>query len=149
TLEAFKVWGGQIHVVHAFFRTLPVTTQRNWPTLDAVNVPAPGSIEARLRRMEDESAIEKLLLEYGRTLDARDFAAYAALFAAEGEWTGAMGTFRGPAQIQQEMERIFAAATEIPRGGNFHVMSNFIIEVAGDRATATSMFVFYRMEGNT
>lgn len=148
TLEAFKVWGGQIHVVHAFFRTLPVTTQRNWPTLDAINVPAPGSIEARLRRIEDESAIQKLLLEYGRTLDARDFAAYAALFAAEGEWTGAMGTFKGPAQIQQEMERIFAAATDIPRGSNFHVMSNFIIEVAGDQATATSMFVFYRMEGN-
>lgn len=148
TLEAFKVWGGQIHVVHAFFRTLPVTTQRNWPTLDAINVPAPGSIEARLRRIEDESAIQKLLLEYGRTLDARDFAAHAALFAAEGEWTGAMGTFKGPAQIQQEMERIFAAATDIPRGSNFHVMSNFIIEVAGDQATATSMFVFYRMEGN-
>lgn len=31
TFEAFKVWGDEIHVVHAFFRTLPVATQRNWP----------------------------------------------------------------------------------------------------------------------
>ena len=31
TFEAFKVWGDEIHVVHAFFRPLPVATQRNWP----------------------------------------------------------------------------------------------------------------------
>lgn len=31
TFEAFKVWGDEIHVVQAFFRTLPVSTQRNWP----------------------------------------------------------------------------------------------------------------------
>lgn len=148
TLEAFKVWGAQIHVVHAFFRTLPVATQRNWPTLDAGDVPAPGHIEARLRRMEDEEAIGKLLLEYGRTLDARDFAAYAGLFAAEGEWKGAMGTFKGPQQIRAEMERIFAAATDIPKGQNFHAMSNFNITVQGERATAQSVFVFYQMEGN-
>lgn len=30
TFEAFKVWGNEIHVVQAFFRTLPVSTQRNW-----------------------------------------------------------------------------------------------------------------------
>jgi 3-phenylpropionate/cinnamic acid dioxygenase small subunit len=105
-------------------------------------------IEARLQRLEDEAAIGKLLLEYGRTLDARDFAAYAALFAADGEWKGAMGTFKGPRQIQSEMERIFAGATDIPKGQNFHAMSNFRISVAGDRATATSNFVFYTMDGN-
>jgi hypothetical protein len=148
TLEAFKVWGAQIHVVHAYFRTLPASTQRNWPTLDSANLPAPGAVEARLRRMEDEAAIENLLLEYGRTLDARDFAAYGALFAAEGEWKGAMGTFKGPKVIQAEMERIFAGATDIPKGKNFHAMSNFDITVQGDRATAKSMFVFYTMDGN-
>jgi hypothetical protein len=30
TFEAFKIWGNEIHVVKAFFRTLPVATQRNW-----------------------------------------------------------------------------------------------------------------------
>jgi hypothetical protein len=34
TFEAFKVWGNEIHVVNAFFRTLPVATQRNWPGSD-------------------------------------------------------------------------------------------------------------------
>lgn len=105
-------------------------------------------VEARLRRVEDEAAIQRLLLEYGRTLDARDFAAYSALFAADGEWKGAMGTYKGPQQIRTEMERVFSAATDIPKGQNFHAMSDFRISVQGDRATATSHFVFYTMEGS-
>lgn len=114
--------------------------------------PAPDSgtsgLQARLAHLEDVRAIERLLLEYGRTLDARDFAAYSALFAPEGQWRGALGTFTGPAEIQAAMERIFAGATDIPKGSNFHVMSNFIIDVQGEQATASSWFVFHRMEGN-
>jgi SnoaL-like domain len=107
---------------------------------------APPAIEARLRLIEDQMAIERLLKEYGRTLDARDFAAYAALFAHDGEWKGALGTYRGPAAIQAAMEKIFTdAAADIPKGRNFHVMSNFIIDVHGDRATARSTFIFYKM----
>jgi ketosteroid isomerase-like protein len=105
-----------------------------------------GGIETRMKRMEDEKAIERLLLEYGRTLDQRDFAAYAALFAKDGEWKGALGSYKGPAAIQAAMEKTFAAAAgDIPKGSNFHVMSNFIIEVQGDRATADSMFIFYKL----
>jgi uncharacterized protein (TIGR02246 family) len=104
---------------------------------------------ARLQRMEDEQAIERLLQEYGRTLDNRDFAAYSKLFAENGEWKGGLGSYKGPATIQAAMEKIFANAnTDIPRGKNFHVMSNFIIDVQGDRATARSLFVFYQMDGN-
>lgn len=114
----------------------------------ATNPGPQAGIEARLQRLEDQQAIAALLLEYGRTLDARDFAAYAALFAADGEWKGALGTFRGPKDIQAAMERIFAGATDIPKGQNFHAMSNFVIDVQGDRATARSHFVFYRMDGN-
>lgn len=34
TFEAFKVWGDEIHVVHAFFPTLPVETEREWEPSD-------------------------------------------------------------------------------------------------------------------
>jgi hypothetical protein len=34
TFEAFKVWGGQIHVINAFFRTQAKETQRGWPAAD-------------------------------------------------------------------------------------------------------------------
>jgi hypothetical protein len=36
TFEAFKVWGGQIHSINAFFRGLPISTSRFWPTTDPV-----------------------------------------------------------------------------------------------------------------
>jgi len=34
TFEGFKVWGGEIHSVNAFFRTLPKDTQRGWPSAE-------------------------------------------------------------------------------------------------------------------
>ena len=34
TFESFKVWGDEIHVVHAFFPTLPAETTRGWPSSD-------------------------------------------------------------------------------------------------------------------
>ncbi len=37
TFEAFKVWGGQIHAINAFFRPLPVATARYWPSADPVH----------------------------------------------------------------------------------------------------------------
>jgi 3-phenylpropionate/cinnamic acid dioxygenase small subunit len=110
---------------------------------------APASLETRLQLLEDQKAIERLLVEYGRSLDNRDFAAYSQLFAANGEWKGALGSYRGPAAIRAAMEKIFAdAATDIPKGRNFHVMSNFLIDIHGDRATAKSTFIFYKLNGN-
>ncbi len=110
---------------------------------------APSPLEARIQLTEDRIAIEHLLMEYGRTLDNRDFAAYSQLFAENGEWKGALGTYKGPVAIQTAMEKIFTdAAADIPKGRNFHVMSNFDIKVQGDRATASSMFIFYKMEGS-
>jgi hypothetical protein len=36
TYEAFKVWGGQIHSINAFFLGLPISTARFWPSSDPV-----------------------------------------------------------------------------------------------------------------
>jgi hypothetical protein len=36
TFEAFKVWGGEIHSINAFFKGLPLSTSRWWPTTDPV-----------------------------------------------------------------------------------------------------------------
>jgi hypothetical protein len=36
TFEAFKVWGGQIHAINAFFKPMPVGTGRFWPSSDPV-----------------------------------------------------------------------------------------------------------------
>src|SRR5689334_11766490 len=109
-----------------------------------------GTLEARVKLIEDHMAIERLLMEYGRALDNRDFTTYSHLFAANGEWIGqgGLGPFKGPAAIQAGMEKAFnAAATDIPKGMNFHLLTNAIIDVKGDRATAISKWVFVRMQG--
>ncbi|HEX6993617.1 MAG TPA: hypothetical protein VF339_05660 [Gammaproteobacteria bacterium] len=36
TFEAFKVWGDQIHSINAFFKGLPISTARFWPSSDPV-----------------------------------------------------------------------------------------------------------------
>ena len=34
TFEAFKIWGGQIHAINAFFGFLPKETERGWPAAE-------------------------------------------------------------------------------------------------------------------
>ncbi len=99
-----------------------------------------------MRLIEDRQTIERMLLDYGHFLDRRDFAAYARMFAAQGEWVGGTGTFRGPAAIQAGMEKTFGGAkppTGLP--GNFHILTNARIDIDGDKATALSKWTFVRM----
>src|SRR6476646_6374803 len=42
----------------------------------AVHAQSRGDAASRIQRLEDRADIERLLLEYGRSLDARDFKAY-------------------------------------------------------------------------
>jgi uncharacterized protein (TIGR02246 family) len=97
------------------------------------------SLAARIQRLEDVEEIQGVLLDYGRYLDARDFAAYSRLFAKDGEWVGGFGTVQGPAAIQAFMEKNIPGPN---RGNTFHVLSNFRIEVHGDTATAWSRWTF-------
>jgi len=97
------------------------------------------SDSARIKRLEDIQEIQTLLLDYGRTLDARDFKAYSLLFARDGVWSGGMGTVQGPAAIQGFMEKAIPGPNAVH---NFHILSNFVIDVTGDKATAWSRWMF-------
>jgi uncharacterized protein (TIGR02246 family) len=100
-----------------------------------------ASVASRLQRFEDKEEIQNLLLDYGRHLDNRDFAAYSKLFAKDGEWVGGFGTVTGgPAGIQAFMEK--AMGTQPNRAKNYHLLSNFVITVNGDTATAWSRWAF-------
>jgi len=97
------------------------------------------SIDARVQRLEDIEEIRRVLTDYGRFLDARDFAAYSHLFAKDGEWVGGMGTVKGPAAIQAFMEKNIPGPNTTH---NYHLLSNFEIDVHGDTATAWSRWAF-------
>jgi len=97
------------------------------------------SLAARVQRLEDMEEIRNVLIDYGRYLDARDFAAYSRLFAKDGEWAGGLGTVQGPAAIQAFMEKNIPGPN---RGNTYHLLTNFEVEVHGDTATAWSRWTF-------
>jgi len=97
------------------------------------------SLAVRLQRLEDIQEIQVLLLNYGRYLDAHNFAAYSQLFAKDGEWAGGFGSVKGPAAIQAFMEKNIPGQNT---GHTFHLLSNFIIDVHGDTATAWSRWTY-------
>lgn len=102
--------------------------------------PGDDSVLARLRALEDREEIRLLLLDYGRHLDNRDLKAYASLFAIDGEWVGGFGTVKGRDAIQAFMEKNMGTGPN--RANNYHLLSNFVIEVKGDTATAWSRWAF-------
>lgn len=107
------------------------------------------SIEARLQRLEDREDIRQLLMDYGRFLDQRDFAAFSQLFAEkEGEWIGGMGSAKSPQAIRKLMEDTIGKDTMKVSAPNRHVFTNEIITVNGDRANATTKWMFV-VQGET
>lgn len=105
-----------------------------------------ASLEAKVRVLEDHIEIEHLLMEYGKALDHRDFATFARLFAPDGEWSGNIGTFKGPAAIRAAMEKAFnVRGTGSAPPASFHLLTNVMIDVHGDRAVATSRWTFVRI----
>lgn len=98
------------------------------------------SLAARVQRMEDIDEIRTVLVNYGRFLDAHDFAAYGRLFAKNGEWIGGFGTVKGPSEIEAFM--IKNIGTPGKPSETYHLLTNFIIDVHGDNATAWSRWNF-------
>ena len=115
----------------------------------ALACPAPTAaqdtaVEQRLERLEAESQIRRVLVEYGKFLDAKDFAAYAALFAEAGVWHGGFGSFTGPAAIEAMLiENLGAPEPGFVNKSNFHMMTGPLIEVEGDKATVESKYLFW------
>ncbi len=93
------------------------------------------SLEQRVERIEAESAIRRVLIEYGKFLDAKDYHAYAGLFAKDGVWQGGFGTFAGPAAIEKMLvDNMGAPGPGFVNKANFHMLTNPVIAIDGDRA---------------
>ena len=102
------------------------------------------SVESRLRELEDREEIRQLLVDYGRTIDQRDFGAFSGLFAKNAEYIGGGGTeaVRGPAAIAKSLEDIIRQNPTGFRSPSFHLFANEILQVNGDEATSSSKGIF-------
>jgi uncharacterized protein (TIGR02246 family) len=92
-------------------------------------------LETRLRRLEDLDEIRQLFIDYGQLLDRGDFAAYAQLFAEDGElMIGPMGRAKGRQEIETMMSKVGGS------GGSLHIISSPVVQLDGDRATSHVMW---------
>lgn len=96
-------------------------------------------------RSEDRAEIHALLVDYGRTLDARDFDGFAALFATDGVYVAggpAAAPLSGPA-AGEAMRRTFAENALGFAEPNYHLVFNETVAFTGpDSASASSQSLY-------
>jgi SnoaL-like protein len=100
-------------------------------------------LKAQVQEVQDRLEIQQLLIEYGHLLDTHDLVGYSNLFAKEGEWIGGFGRAKGPKAILAMMDKYIGTAPfDIKSVKGFHLLTNMIVHVHGDRATAWSRIVY-------
>ena len=95
--------------------------------------------------LEAKDAIRELMATYAQALDACRFADVAACFASDGEWTTDYGAARGPAEIEAFIRGIVPVKGEGPQ--RKHYITNTIIKVDGETASAVSDYLIVREDG--
>jgi uncharacterized protein (TIGR02246 family) len=96
--------------------------------------------------LEAKDAIRELMAAYAQALDACRFADVAACFAPDGEWTTDYGAARGPAEIEAFIRGIVPVKGEGPQ--RKHYITNIIVAVDGDTASAVSDYLIVRESDN-
>lgn len=99
------------------------------------------------RYARDRAEIDDLLSRYLFALDWQDPELYGDVFAPDGVLIWAGGTVNGRAAIVQELrnaraadERTNAATPALRPFKRRHFVSNFVVRIEGDRATARSLW---------
>ena len=100
------------------------------------------TVEERLRRLEDLEAIDRLFNDYGRYLDTKDFEPCSQLFADEGEFVLPFDVVKGPGGVLKVMKEMLGRDLAEEPGKDIHVLSNTIVDLDGDRATASSFWIY-------
>ena len=127
--------------VAIFFLT--VTACNGVEERETASETAMNPVEKRLQDLEDLEKIRRLLMDYGRFLDRRDFESFSLLFAEnEGEWIGGMGRARGQQAIRRLMEETIGKSAGEDSPGNFHLFTNDRIDLNGNRAAAETKWIF-------
>ncbi len=105
-------------------------------------------MEERLKKLEAEAEIARILVEYATALDARDFATYVNLFTPDGEWAGGFGRFQGREAIEAMLvEHLGRPGPGFVNVSSFHSVANPLVNVTGDTATASSLFLVWVRNG--
>jgi hypothetical protein len=92
--------------------------------------------------VEDKDCIREALAKYCTFGDNGRFSELAALFVEDGVWEGRMGRAQGRSEIEALMTRTNPPAGQGPV--RRHLLTNIVIAVSGETATAQSTFMMVR-----
>jgi len=92
-----------------------------------------AALEARLRAVEDELAIHKLIVRYGLAVDTGDAERTSAVFAAEAVYDADVRLMRGRGEIEAMVR---SDRHQAMVGHCAHQIGPAVVTVDGDRATA-------------
>jgi len=109
-------------------------------------VPDPTDVESRLQRLEDESAIQRLLLTYGPAADAGMAGVAAGLWLEDGEydWDADGDALQGSDAVDAMLRS--GAHRALMAEGVAHFGGPLLVEVDGDCATAVNYSLIMRRE---
>ena len=92
-----------------------------------------AALERRLRRVEDELAIHKLIVRYGLAVDSGEAAPTVAVFAADGVYDTDVRLMAGREAVA---EMVRSPHHQAMVGRCAHQIGPAVVEVEGDRAVA-------------
>ncbi len=131
--------------MNAYIRLCSVAALAATMTTGVLGQPPSGDLAklaTRVQVLEDREDIRALILAYGTAHDHRDYRTFASLFAKEGEWVGGLGSAKGPEAIFELMDRTIGHDPKPNGSGTYHVMTNDQIKIEGDRASATTKWIY-------
>ncbi|HMB74109.1 MAG TPA: nuclear transport factor 2 family protein [Gammaproteobacteria bacterium] len=100
-------------------------------------------LAAAVQILEDREEIRALIMAYGAAHDARDYRAFADLFADnDGEWVGGLGSAKGREAIFELMDRTIGHDPQPGGSGTYHIMTNDQIVIDADRASAVTKWIY-------
>jgi ketosteroid isomerase-like protein len=94
------------------------------------------ALEERLRRLEDDDAIRRLICSWGPACDIGDSEAAAALWTDDGVLVSDVSRVEGPAGVRAMVES--DGQQDLIRRGCAHIQGLPVINVTGDEAIATN-----------
>jgi hypothetical protein len=106
----------------------------------------PADLDVRLRRLEDESAIQRLVMSYGPAADAGESSFAAGLWLEDGEydWDANGEPHRGSGAVDTMLQT--GGHRQLMSEGVAHFGGPLLVEVDGDRATAVNYSLIMRRD---
>ena len=100
-----------------------------------------AELERRIRSIEDELALGRLINTYHKTADAFDWRGWSECFSENAIFVNQFGPHHGRKEIRELCAKRFGKAFKVFQ----HIIVNLLFQVSGDSATGSGNLIFVGM----